>query len=76
MDDACIVGNFQRLSDLAGDVQRFTDLDAAGASDPISERFSLHQFHHDEAHPVGLLQPVNRGDVGVVQRGKELRFAL
>ena len=34
------------------------------------------QFHHQIVHTLGLLQPVDRGNVGVVQRSQHSRFAL
>ena len=35
---------------------------------------SLDQLHHQRAAPVALLQAVDRGNVGMVQRGQHLRF--
>jgi hypothetical protein len=36
----------------------------------------LHQFHHEDPRPVGLLESVDRGDVGVVERSEHLGFPL
>ena len=45
---------------------------------------TLHQLHHDRANAalpwacrrVCVLEPVDRGDVRVIQRGEQLRFTL
>ena len=42
-----------------------------------SARFlAFDKFHHEGPDTVGLVQPVDRGDVGVIQRGEDFRFAL
>ena len=37
---------------------------------------ALDQLHHEGVHAGGLLDPVDRGDVGMVQRRERLRLAL
>ena len=55
VNDAVLVCSFQRLGDLAGDLQGFIDLDAARSGEPVSKRLPLNQLHRDEAHATGLL---------------------
>ena len=40
------------------------------------EIVALDQFHHEGVHAAGLLEPVDRGDVGMIQRRERLRLAL
>ena len=40
------------------------------------ERFAVHQLEHEESGRVRLLEPVDRPDVRMIQRGEQLRLAL
>ena len=40
------------------------------------EILALDQLHHEGLDAVGVLQPVDRGDVRMIQRGEDFRFAL
>jgi hypothetical protein len=62
------------FGDLPGDRQRFVQGDGA-AGDPLGERLSLDQLHGEEAPPLRLLDPVDRRDVGMVERRQQLRLA-
>ena len=75
MDDALLMRRFQRLSDLFCDGQSFINRDRA-ARDALREVITLDEFHHEGVHAPGLLEPVNRGDVRMVQGRERLRFAL
>ena len=44
--------------------------------DAIGERRALDQLHHQRSRASGLLDAVNVGDVRMVERGKDLGFAL
>jgi hypothetical protein len=44
--------------------------------DAIGQGRPFDQFHHERRHTGAALEPVNRGDMRVVQRGKHLGFAL
>ena len=46
MDDALLVGRFERLGDLLSDWQRLVQRNGA-ARDPIGQRLTLHQFHDE-----------------------------
>lgn len=61
--------------DLFRDGQSFIKRDCA-ARDAPREVITLDEFHHEGVHAPGLFEPVNRGDVRMVQRRERLRFAL
>ena len=46
------------------------------AQQAIGQRLALDQLHDQEMSAVGLLEAVERGDVRVIQRRQDLRFAL
>ena len=57
--------------------ERFFDRDAGRVPrDPLGQRFALHQLHHQEVAAAGLLDTVERGDIGMIQRRERLRLAL
>ena len=66
MDDAFVVGGFESFGDLAGDGESFVDREWCG------ERGAFHQFHDDGV----AFKSVDGGDVGVIEGGEGLRFAL
>src|SRR5258708_3415676 len=41
----------------------------------IGERLSVHQFKNQELRAAGFFEPIDRADVGMVQRGEELCFS-
>ena len=50
---------------------------ASGAGrEPLGERLARHQLQDEEARVAGFLEAVDRGDVRVVERREELRFAV
>ena len=75
MDDALVVGRLERLRDRERDAQRLLERNLA-ARDPRRELLARGQLHHQRALPGVLLQPVDRRDVGVVERGQHLGLAL
>ena len=75
VDDALLVRGFERLGDLSGDVEGFVDRDGA-LRDAIRQRRAFHQLHHERDGPVRFLEAVDRGDVGMIQRRQDFRFAL
>ena len=44
--------------------------------DARCQRLSLDQLHHEELLPVGFFQAVQRGDVRMIELGKERGFTL
>ncbi len=73
--DAALVGLLERLRDLAGDVDRLVDRQRA-ALQALGEILARDQLEHQERGAVGFLEPVDRRDVGVVERGEQLGLAL
>jgi hypothetical protein len=91
MDDALLVRGIERIGDLAGDVQchverqpgaRARPRRCACLPDPLGQRLSVHQLHDEAGHALRaaargeLFEPVDRGNVRVVQRCQEPRLAL
>ena len=76
MDDPLLVGGFERLADLTRDRQRFIQRESrprairsASVSPSTSSRTSAWVS-------LAVLEPVDRADVRMVQRGQHLRLAL
>lgn len=75
MNDPALVGSLERLRDLFEDRQRLVRRQRS-TLDPFGERFARHQFHLEECGVADLLESVQRGDVGVIERREHTRFAL
>ena len=75
MDDALVVRGRQGIGDLPRDGEDFGDADAP-RFDAVRERRSLHQLQHERGRGALLLDPVDAGDVRMVERGQHPRFAL
>jgi hypothetical protein len=81
MDDAAIVRGLERLGDLPGDGQCLAlrqpaALAAPARRHPLRQRGALDQFQHQKPQAVGVVEPVDRADVGMIQRGEHPRLAL
>ena len=74
VDDAAVVRRFERLGDLAGDVERLVERQGAHI-DPQGQRRPIDQLHDQRRRVGGILQPDDVGDVRVIQRGQDPRFA-
>ena len=76
MDDSALVRRFEGFGDLTRDGQRLVERDWA-AFQPLCQIVALDEFHHEGADAVGhVVQAVDSGDVGVIQRGEDFRFPL
>jgi hypothetical protein len=75
VDDALLVGRRKRVGQCDADLAHLVGREAAGAH-PRRQVFSLDQLHRDEAEATGLLDRVDRHDMGVVERGDGLGFPL
>jgi hypothetical protein len=75
MDHAAIVRGLERLCDLASDWQRLIDRDRPGR-DAIGERRPVDQLHDERVDAVLFDNPVDRGDVRVIERRENFGFAL
>lgn len=74
MDHAGLVRGLESGRNLSGEHECFVDRQRPFV-DQVVEATSFHQFHHQERAPVDLLEPVDSGDVRMVQRGQHLRLA-
>ena len=74
MDDAVIVGGFERFGDLPRDRQCFVDRNRS-ARDSLRQVLAFDEFHHQCSDTARLFQSVNVRDVRVIQRCEHLRFA-
>ena len=75
MDHAFFVRRFQRLRDLSGNLQRLLDRQRAFGN-ALGQRLARNQFHHQIIHAAGLLEAMDRRDVGMIQCRQHARFAL
>jgi hypothetical protein len=75
MNDPTRVRGFERIGNLPGDRQHVVEGHRA-PTDEIAKRRSIDELQHQRADAVGVLQAVNRGDVGIVECGEHFRFAL
>ena len=67
VDDAQLVCGFEGLGDLLRNRQRVVDWDRA-LRNALRQVLSLDQFHHERGRAPAFFQPVDAGDVRVVQR--------
>src|SRR5262245_36375395 len=74
MNDSFLMGSFECLGDLPGNGQCLIEGNPL-TRNPCGEAFTIHQFEHEELDTVDFVQAIDRGDVRMVQRGEELRFA-
>ncbi len=75
MDDPLLVSRFERVGDLAGDLESLLRFQSA-ADELLRERLPFHELEHERPHASGLLDAVDRRDVSMVERREDLRFAL
>ncbi len=75
MDDPDLVRRFDRLGDLLRDGQHVLEWNRP-TRDPVRQRRPLDQLHHQRGLTVSAFEAVNPGDVGMVQRSEDFRFAL
>ena len=85
MDDASCMGGGHRACDLQGDPQGLLEgkwgSRASGSRQPLLERLAIDEFEQQKLHGsqrvagVGFFEPVDRPDLGMVERGEHLRLA-
>jgi hypothetical protein len=75
VDDALVVRRFERLGHLLRDRERLVDRERA-LRDPIGERRAIDELDHESFRRGGILDPINRSDVRMIERREQLRFAL
>ena len=75
VDDAALMGRIERIRELPGDPEGLLDAQRP-AHQAIRERLALDQLEDDPANPPTLLDPMDRRDVRVVQRGQRAGLPL
>src|SRR5262245_42820579 len=68
------MSSFKSFGDLSGHIERVVCGERTRPQ-PLSERFAVDELEHQELGVVRFLQPINSGNVWMVERGKHLRFA-
>ncbi len=86
VDDTFFVSGIETVRDLACDRQRFRDRKAVArpahrSRQTVRERFTFDELEDESAHARtwrtgGLLDPVDRADVRMVERGEHARLAV
>ena len=75
VNDTFLMGGFQRLRDLRrytqGLLQRYR-----AALDLLRQRLAGDKFHDQKLPSAGFLHPMDRGDVGMIERGEHAGFTL
>ncbi len=75
MDDAALVRRFERLRDLLEDRECVARRHRT-AFDPLRQRLAGHELHLEERRVAYFFEPVQRGDVGMIERGEHAGLAL
>ena len=75
MNDAALMRVLERRSDLQGDWQRLFKGQRPWP-DPLGQHGPFHQLQGKRARPMGFFEAIKHRNVGMVQRSKDLGFAL
>ena len=75
MDDALVVGLFERLRDLQCERKAFSK-GKRPRFEAFGERRAVDELHDEGFDAAALLEPEDRGDVGVMELRQKLRLAL
>jgi hypothetical protein len=75
VNDSFLVRGFESVGNLPGDRESIIERDRTGP-DAILKRRSLDELEHQSLRALQLLEPVNGGDVRMIQRGKRPCFAF
>ena len=74
MDDALFVSLFEGFGNLSSNLEGLVDGDRASRQS-FRKILAINQLQNEEGFAVSLLQTVDRGDVLMVQRSKEVCLA-
>jgi len=75
MHDALVVSRIEGVRYLTRDWQRIVKRERT-VHETIGERRALDELHDEGIHTISLLEAVDVGDVGMIERGEQLGFAL
>jgi hypothetical protein len=75
VDDPLVVRGLEAARDLCRDLERLVQRQSGWMPrDPIRQRLAVDELHHQQVPSVDLFQPVNRRDVGMIERRKRPRL--
>jgi hypothetical protein len=75
VDDVLFMGVLQRLGDLRRNAQGFVDLNWP-CDHALGQVEARHKLHDEVVRLAGILDAINLGDVGMIQRCQQACFAL
>src|SRR5262245_24734742 len=75
MNHASLVRRLERVRDVSCDVERLFDRNRSTLN-ALRQRLAFHQLENEEPRLTGLLDVVDRPDIGMIQRGENLSLAL
>ena len=75
MDDPLLVCRFECLGNLCGDEERLIERNRA-LGNAICECRPFDELQDERVRAARILEAVNRGNVWMIEGGKDLRFAL
>jgi hypothetical protein len=75
MHDARLVSCGESVGDLTRDPERLWQRNRS-ASDAIRQRLSVDELEHEGSDAAAFFEPVDRGDVRMLERGEHARLAL
>ncbi len=75
MNDPLLVRRFEGFRDLLRDGQRLIERNRP-TRDAIGQRLASHQFEDECARLTGFFEAVDLGDVRMIERRQDLRFAV
>jgi hypothetical protein len=73
VDDPSLVRRFQGIRDLSRDRQYLLDRDRSFCH-AIRKGWPVDEFQYERVNPVRFLEPMDRGDVRMIERGEDLRL--
>src|SRR5262245_28195395 len=82
VDDSLLVGSLERVDDLCGDREGLIDVDPWSrrvrrlADQAFGKRLAVDELEGEELRAIRFVETMNRGDIGMIQGGEDLRFAL
>ena len=76
MHDVVVVGRLEGLGNLPRQGERLTERQPGRPSQSLLECFPFDDFEDERLHAFGPLDPVDRRDVRVIERGQHAGFAL
>jgi hypothetical protein len=75
MDDSFLMCGLKRFRDLLREPEGFVYRNCPTLQ-PVGQRIALDEFKNEKTRGSGLLQPVDGGNIGMIQRCEHTRFAF